>query len=256
MASALTETAERLKAANTPPGVTYMSDSVPDDVREEVDRLESMAKAITGEYDRFKESQRFHRAVRRCLTDPPKENEEIARHPSEIGILGHKAKVIRSQRLNRSLRAAVRDAGYGTIDMMELDPKDGGADLFHSVMEATREGNRYAAAVYIYPRDEYENMRLFVSEDGRCGYALKPADGGDVDIVSVFSMSQPPGATPTARDAAPNVERERKRPMGQALLLQAVANGGTILDCYDTVLPHIYASVGFKEESRDEWDYI
>lgn len=85
-------------------------------------------------------------------------------------------------------------------------------------------------------------MRLFVTDDGSAGVALK----GD-EIVSVYAKKD--GAYPRC---------------GRALLATAVAQGGRRLDCYDTVLPKLYAEEGFRPVARvrwndeyapDDWDY-
>ena len=47
---------------------------------------------------------------------------------------------------------------------------------------------------------------------------------------------------------------EGEKPVLQALLMNAIANGGRMLDCFDTVLPSFYASVGFKQIDYDAWN--
>lgn len=105
------------------------------------------------------------------------------------------------------------------------------AGLFRKQIGALREGNRYAASVYVYDEDEYRDMRFFLTSDGSAGIAIK----NDGDVVSVFST----GAQPRVVNA---------------LLATAVANGGTKLDCFDTVLPALYAQEGFTESDRIAWD--
>ena len=54
-----------------------------------------------------------------------------------------------------------------------------------------------------------------------------------------------------------NHPRERPRSesrVAQSMLVSALANGGRILDCFDTVLPQLYASVGFREYAREPWN--
>jgi len=86
--------------------------------------------------------------------------------------------------------------------------------------------------VYRYTPEEYANMKLFVSEDGLSGFALKP----DGDLVSVFS--------------APGLGR------AEALLDVAIANGARKLDAFDEggFLPRLYGSKGFVETGRVPWD--
>lgn len=99
-------------------------------------------------------------------------------------------------------------------------------------METLRDGNRFAASVYIYSDDEYAGMRLLVTDDGRSGIALKHDE-----IVSLYAHrdSNHPGAA-------------------NSMLETAVAAGGRRLDCFDTVLPAIYAKSGFVPVARLKWD--
>src|SRR5574337_1664904 len=74
-------------------------------------------------------------------------------------------------------------------------------------------------------------MRMFLADGGRTGFALK----GD-DIVSVFNHDR------SVRRAA------------DAMLELAIAEGGKRLDAFDTVLPVIYGSHGFRAVARVKWD--
>lgn len=102
--------------------------------------------------------------------------------------------------------------------------------------------NRYASSVYVYDESEYAEMRMLVTDDGKAGVALK-----EDEVVSVFSHND--GKHP---NAAPS------------MLRQATVLGGRRLDCFDTVLPNIYADAGFVPVARlawnddyapDGWDY-
>lgn len=75
-------------------------------------------------------------------------------------------------------------------------------------------------------------MRLFLSADGRTGFALN----GD-DIVSVFNA--PGSASPGASFAS---------------MMLAVSEGGRRLDNFDTALPTIYGAAGFVPVARLKWD--
>ena len=71
----------------------------------------------------------------------------------------------------------------------------------------------------------------FISESGQSGFVLKP----DGDIISVFSA---PGAKE-----------------GKSVVLAAIANGGTKLDCFQGFLSDkFYPRFGFKEYDRWGWD--
>ena len=105
------------------------------------------------------------------------------------------------------------------------------AAQFHSAISASKQASKFGAAVYVYSAEEYAGMRLFTTEDGSAGFAIKP----DGDIVSVFSNGQTPN-------------------LSYSMLHLAVEQGGTKLDAFDTVLPKIYAAAGFEETGRDLWN--
>lgn len=111
-------------------------------------------------------------------------------HPTSITVNGHHATVIRESALPSSTVKALKNAGFQVPRMMELGNDDESALAFQSAIANTRKNNKYAAAVYVYNKDEYKNMRMFLSEDGLHGYALKKQvyDNGktEYDIVSVF----------------------------------------------------------------------
>lgn len=90
------------------------------------------------------------------------------------------------------------------------------------MLELTEKNPPYAASVYVYDEDEYRKMRLLVTDDGKAGVALK-----DDEIVSAFAHKD--CAHPKAV---------------QSMLSQATALGGRRLDCFDTVLPKLYAQAG------------
>jgi hypothetical protein len=105
-----------------------------------------------------------------------------------------------------------------------------GAKTFRDSIQASKEGSVFGASVYVYDQADYEGMRLFLTEDGAAGFALK----GD-DIVSVF-------AGPSQRGAVNGV------------LQLATQEGGRRLDAFDTVLPHLYSIHGFKTVARSKWN--
>lgn len=100
-------------------------------------------------------------------------------------------------------------------------------------------------------------MKIFVSDNLRSGYALKWQESEQTyDIVSVFSIKKQPQSN-NSKEKFKNLEKEideSHKPVAQALLINAIANGGRMLDCFDTVLPSLYASVGFKQVGYDAWD--
>lgn len=124
----------------------------------------------------------------------------------------------------------LRHRGDSTPDLYELAPSD--ADLYREQMEQLKVSNRFASSVHIYSDDEYANMRLFVTDDGRSGIALN-----DDEIVSAFS------------------HRYSKYPSAaKSMLAVAVQQGGRRLDCFDTALPRIYSEAGFVPVARLKWN--
>lgn len=110
---------------------------------------------------------------------------------------------------------------------VELKPGD--ETRFRDALGASKRSTPYGAAVHLYDEAEYRDMRLFQTEDGLSGFALKP----DGDIVSVYS------------GGGNNV---------LAIIQMAVDAGGTKLDCFDTILPSLYRAAGFRETERFPWD--
>lgn len=130
----------------------------------------------------------------------------------------------------KSLGTIFKANGIATPTFYELvqgDEKN--AQRFADAITASKQASgAVGAAVYVYPTQDYQGMRLFLSEDGSAGVAVK-ADG---DIVSVFASG---GA-------------------GRSVMELAVAAGGTKLDAFDTILPTYYAAHGFVAASRLSWN--
>ena len=105
-----------------------------------------------------------------------------------------------------------------------------GAKTFRDSILSAKQATRFGAAVHVYDQADYEGMRLFLTEDGKAGFALK----GD-DIVSVFVGKEHRGAV-------------------NAILQLATQEGGRRLDAFDTVLPNMYGVHGFKAVARIKWN--
>lgn len=117
-------------------------------------------------------------------------------------------------------------------DVHELDYRDPqAAGVFHEAISGLKEGNKFSASVHVYDVAEYAGMRMFLTENGNAGFALKP----DGDIISVFSKGDAKGS------------------VGSMLEIAKQA-GGTKLDCFDTVLPEIYGKHGFEAVARMKWN--
>lgn len=130
--------------------------------------------------------------------------------------------------------------GLSAPALYELDPADAG--VYREQMLKLAHKNSYAASVHVYDEDEYRQMRLLVTDDGKAGVALN-----DDEIVSAFGHKD--CAYPKAV---------------QSMIHQATRLGGRRLDCFDTILPTLYADAGFVPVARlawnddyapDGWDY-
>lgn len=115
----------------------------------------------------------------------------------------------------------------------ELEPGEAGADAFHEAISGAKTAHPNGAAVYVYPRNEYRDMRLFLTPDRKAGVALKGSD-----IVSVFK----------------HPDANHYKNITRSLLDVAVGQGGRRLDAFDTMLPHLYGQSGFRAVARQAWD--
>jgi hypothetical protein len=108
------------------------------------------------------------------------------------------------------------------------------AQAFHDAIGRAKQGNYYGPAVEQKDLADYEgDMIMYLSEDGKSGFAVKP----DGDLVSVFST-----------------EKGRLREiMDKGKLI-----GASKLDAFDLEgqpLPQIYSKYGFREQGpRMKWD--
>ena len=113
---------------------------------------------------------------------------------------------------------------------------ENGNSFYNAISQSKIDSGEWGASVHAYTPEEYSQMKMFLSEDGLSGVAVKP----DGDIVSVF-------VNPTSK--ASDI---RKR--GHALVEFAKEQGGTKLDAFDTYLPDFYKKHGFEETGRDIWN--
>ena len=153
---------------------------------------------------------------------------------------GHQIQPVTDHTLPADERESFAARGLSAPTLYELAPAD--ASVYREQMLELTRKNPYAASVHVYDEDEYRQMRLLVTDDGKAGVALK-----DDEIVSAFGHKD--SAHPKAV---------------QSMLRQATALGGRRLDCFDTVLPTLYADAGFVSVARlawnddyapDGWDY-
>lgn len=125
--------------------------------------------------------------------------------------------------------AAIMDeVGFGLTTLHEIDDAAG----FLNLITRAKQSNTYGAAVFVYDVDDYAQMRLFITEDGTAGFALK----GD-DIVSVFKAEGSP-----------------QRGFATSSVILAIGQGGRRADAFDTELPHLYTRMGMRPVARQTFD--
>ena len=123
------------------------------------------------------------------------------------------------------------------VTFHELLPDSRGVKAYYDAITYAKAHHPYGASVYRYEPAEYAKMRLFLSEDGTTGFALKPPTGDLVgyDAVSGFSIHGPDHAA-------------------QSIVQLAGDLGARRTDAFDTVLPDIYSDAGFVTVARQKWD--
>jgi len=132
--------------------------------------------------------------------------------------------------LDAGSKAAVERLGITPLTFHELTAE--GSQHFHDTIAKAKQASAYGAAVAIYPTEDYQGMRLFLTEGGRSGFALK----GD-DIVSAFKHPDDPA-----------------KGFANSALALATQEGGRRLDAFDTVLPRLYSDSGFRAVARIPWN--
>jgi hypothetical protein len=149
---------------------------------------------------------------------------------SQVLVAGQE--VLGSKReLTPSAKTALQEVDSYNGTVIELASNATNASLFASKMQASKDASPYGAAVYMYPESDYQNMKMFMTEDGSAGIAIEDGD----TIVSLYSDGT-------------------HRNVTYPLASLAVEEGGLYSDAFDTQLPIIYEDVGFKVVSRLKWD--
>jgi hypothetical protein len=156
-------------------------------------------------------------------------------------------RVIQSYAPGLALADALRRHGVSAPDIHELDPAQS-ADLFHAAIgRAKNEAGPVGAAVQQYSPDEYAKMRLFMPDDMKSGFAVKPGDAGVLDLVSLF-----------------NQKSSAQTGFAYPALGLGMSEGVKSLDAFDTVLPKMYSQMGMQSAARlpfnpkyapEGWDY-
>ena len=174
---------------------------------------------------------RARRDAGTSLQEPPRSYLREGRGDGKsVRLLGNaQVSVAAEWRPSESTLGAFNEASMKAPSFLELRKGSlKNADAFASAITDSKNTSPFGAAVYVYPVSDYRKMRLFLSEDGKSGVAVK-ADG---DVVSVFGA----GGT------------------GDAIMQLAVSAGGKKLDAFDTILPDLYNRHGFVAVARTSWN--
>lgn len=101
-----------------------------------------------------------------------------------------------------------------------------------AVNNAKHADSRVSDMLSSYTASEYNTMLCFVNSDCSVGYAIKP----DGDLINVFNVSSFKG-------------------LADDIILSAIRNGATKLDCFEPFLPKLYAGYGFRTYKREnDWN--
>ena len=121
-------------------------------------------------------------------------------------------------------------AGLNAPSIRQVEAAEN-AISYNQAMTNSLAGDPTAPQVEIKSAEDLAQMRLFQTPSGS-GFAIKP----DGDIVAVYASSEEP------------------RKGAYAMLEAAVEAGGRKLDAFDTYLPKIYETVGFRPVSKIAWN--
>ena len=131
-----------------------------------------------------------------------------------------------------NINSAVARTGATPLELRDTTSEP---QLFSSALEQARQSNPHGLMVSGKSVEELTQSGTvtFMSQDGLAG-ALVTANG---DIEAVFKNPQ-----------------SRAKRAGSSLLLNAINNGGTKLDCYGQELVNLYAKHGFEPVAKVAWN--
>ena len=131
---------------------------------------------------------------------------------------------------NADIKARYAKAGINAPIIKKVDSKTS-ANAYSKDMADAMSNHKYGLQVTIQKPEDLLNSNLYRTEYGG-GFVIKP----DGDVVGVFNKpGSPPGSI-------------------YAMMQLAVEQGGKKLDAFNTFLPKIYETVGFKPVSRVKWN--
>ena len=192
------------------------------------EQLETLVKELEKEIERGRitkslaESELSHPSLK-----PLRDFLDTHSVPGADRIVPPRELAARSRAATKLAEKVVADAGFTTPSVEKF---------YGAITKASKvvksNGRRVGETVYRYPKSAYKDMRLFLSADGKTGFAIK-ADG---DLVSVFNVGE--------------------KGVVQKIIPYMHDLGATKLDAFDEVgrLPELYGKGGFVETGRDAWN--
>jgi len=135
---------------------------------------------------------------------------------------------------DESLAPVWNAAGISTPTIVGLPVGPASAEEFHRALQAGA-GSQGAVGKQVsvgVPAD-FEDARIFMTEDRTAGFAIKP----DGNMVGLFNSTAGP-----------------HKGMASAFLQLAIEQGGKKYDAFDTALPRLYGPSGMRVVARIPWD--
>jgi hypothetical protein len=176
-------------------------------------------------------TQRAVRAERRLPGRVDPRDPSRATGPYEAGAgQGYDANGLLSLSPRSDSLSRYQAAGLSIPEIRQV-PSQEAAAQYNADMVSAMSRHPLGAQVEIKSPEDLAQARLFRTEDGS-GFAVKP----DGDIVAVFAGKNAQGGS------------------GYSMLQAAVAAGGRKLDAFDTYLPKIYETAGFRPVARLPWN--
>ena len=102
-------------------------------------------------------------------------------------------------------------------------------NVYRQMMEESLKDNKFAASVTVHSAEDFNEMRMFVTEDGSTGITLTK----EGFLGGAFSN--------------PNANKPQN--LAQLMVI-GIKEGATTAEAFDTILPDYYANFGFKAVSR------
>lgn len=106
-------------------------------------------------------------------------------------------------------------------------------NVYRQMMVESLKDNRFAASVTVHPAEEFNEMRMFVTEDGSTGITIT----SEGFLGGAFS----------------NPSAGRPQNLAQLMVI-GIKEGATTAEAFDTVLPNYYSNFGFKAVSRTSFN--